>query len=160
MLKWLTRSSTVLSPIYQGALHAISIQLILQLMFTTPVQFIAGGKFYIGAWKALTHGGANMVHFNLKEAQQVSCILMLCISVIRQDVLVSLGTSASYFYSLFSLAMCFFSPHYHPFVFFETSAMLITFILLGKYLEYVAKGRTSEAIKKLMSLQVQLSLIF
>ncbi len=71
-----------------------------------------------------------------------------------QDVLVSLGTSASYLYSLFSMVMCFFLPHYQPFVFFETSAMLITFISLGKYLEYVAKGRTSEAIQKLMSLQV------
>ena len=71
-----------------------------------------------------------------------------------QDVLVSLGTSASYLYSLFSMVICFFLPHYQPFVFFETSAMLITFISLGKYLEYVAKGRTSEAIQKLMSLQV------
>ncbi|ELR21256.1 coppertranslocating P-type ATPase [Acanthamoeba castellanii str. Neff] len=118
-----------LSPLYAGYLHFISVQLILQLMLTTPVQFISGGKFYIGAWKALKHGGANM------------------------DVLVSLGTSASYLYSLFSMVMCFFLPHYQPFVFFETSAMLITFISLGKYLEYVAKGRTSEAIQKLMSLQ-------
>ncbi len=50
-----------LSPLYAGYLHFISLQLILQLMLTTPVQFISGGKFYVGAWKALKHGGANMV---------------------------------------------------------------------------------------------------
>lgn len=67
------------------------------------------------------------------------------------DVLVALGTSASYFYSvcalLYGAATGFWSPTY-----FETSAMLITFVLLGKYLESLAKGKTSDAIKKLVEL--------
>jgi len=53
---------SVLSPLYQGALHFVSIQLILQLMLTTPVQFIVGSRFYAGAWNALKHRGTNMVH--------------------------------------------------------------------------------------------------
>ena len=73
------------------------------------------------------------------------------------DVLVSLGTNASYIYSLISILHHHFSGYhmaadYHPTDFFETSAMLITFILLGKYLEAAAKGRTSDAITALLTL--------
>lgn len=73
------------------------------------------------------------------------------------DVLVSLGTNASYLYSMISILHHHFSGHhddmaYHPTDFFETSAMLITFILLGKYLEASAKGRTSDAITALLTL--------
>lgn len=73
------------------------------------------------------------------------------------DVLVSLGTNASYIYSLISILHHHFSGHhddmaYRPTDFFETSAMLITFILLGKYLEASAKGRTSDAITALLTL--------
>ena len=73
------------------------------------------------------------------------------------DVLVSLGTNASYGYSMISILHHHFSGHhegmtYHPTDFFETSAMLITFILLGKYLEASAKGRTSDAITALLTL--------
>ena len=96
----------------------------LQLALATPVQFIAGFTFYRGAFFALRNGSANM------------------------DVLVSLGTSAAYFYSLI---VAFTSPHAH--LYFEASAVLITLVLLGKYLEALAKGRTSEAIKRLMGLQ-------
>ncbi|MDD4549463.1 MAG: heavy metal translocating P-type ATPase [Syntrophomonadaceae bacterium] len=103
-----------------GWLHAPLTQVIL----ATPVQFLAGAAFYRGAYHALRNGSANM------------------------DVLVALGTSVAYFYSLGAL---FLLPGSH--LFFEVSAMLITFILLGKYLESIAKGRTSEAIKKLMGLQ-------
>lgn len=95
-----------------------------QLLLATPVQFIAGFTFYRGAYFALKNGSPNM------------------------DVLVSLGTSAAYFYSLIAL---FVTPHAS--LYFEASAMLITLVLLGKYLETLAKGRTSEAIKKLMGLQ-------
>jgi Cu+-exporting ATPase len=94
-----------------------------QLTLATPVQFIAGWPFYRGAWAALRNGSANM------------------------DVLVALGTSASYFFSIANLLTG--DPH----LYFETSAILITLIILGKMLEAVAKGRTSEAIKALMGLQ-------
>ncbi|XP_021730779.1 copper-transporting ATPase RAN1-like isoform X2 [Chenopodium quinoa] len=91
------------------------------------VQFVIGKRFYVAAAKALRRGATNM------------------------DVLVALGTSASYFYSvcalLYGAATGFWSPTY-----FETSAMLITFVLLGKYLESLAKGKTSDAIKKLVEL--------
>ncbi len=94
-----------------------------QIMLATPVQFIAGFTFYRGAYFALKNGAANM------------------------DVLVALGTSAAYFYSLIVSIL---DPHAD--LYFETSAILITLVLLGKYLESLAKGRTSEAIKKLMGL--------
>ena len=95
----------------------------LQLALATPVQFVAGWPFYRGAWAALRNGSANM------------------------DVLVALGTSAAYFFSIANLLTG--DPH----LYFETSAILITLIILGKMLEAVAKGRTSEAIKALMGLQ-------
>ncbi|NPV93226.1 MAG: copper-translocating P-type ATPase [Firmicutes bacterium] len=95
-----------------------------QLLLATPVQFYGGYPFYRGAFNSLRGGGANM------------------------DVLVALGTSAAYFYSLSAM---FFAPHSHGY--FEVSAVLITLILLGKFLEALAKGRTSEAIRKLMGLQ-------
>ncbi|KAF1083896.1 Copper-exporting P-type ATPase A [Sporotomaculum syntrophicum] len=95
---------------------------VFQFALATPVQFIAGYQFYLGAYKALRHGSANM------------------------DVLVAMGTSAAYFYSV---GTTFFFPGD---VYYETSAIIITLILLGRLLESAAKGRTSEAIKKLMGL--------
>ena len=94
-----------------------------QLALATPVQFIIGYRFYKGAYNALRGGGANM------------------------DVLISMGTSAAYFYSIYNLL-----TGVHEY-YFESSAVIITLILLGKTFEAVAKGKTSEAIKKLMGLQ-------
>lgn len=103
-----------------------------QLILATPVQFIIGWQFYVGAYKALKNKSANM------------------------DVLVALGTSAAYFYSLYltiqSIGM---DPGHEIHLYYETSAVLITLILLGKYFEKRAKGRSSEAIKKLMGLQAK-----
>ena len=98
----------------------------LNLLLATAVQFSAGLTFYRGAWSALKNRSANM------------------------DVLVALGTSAAYFYSLLAYAGLL-GPHRE--VFFETSAMLITFIRLGKYLEARARGKAGEALKKLLHLQ-------
>ncbi|KYQ89208.1 P-type ATPase [Tieghemostelium lacteum] len=117
--------------------NGISIADFLMFSLTTPVQFVIGKRFYINGWKSIKHGGANM------------------------DVLVALGTSCAYFYSVMVLLLAYVSPM-GPIMsdqiamktFFDTSASLITFILLGKYLEIIAKGKTSEAIKKLISLQV------
>ncbi|KAF5937133.1 hypothetical protein HYC85_024639 [Camellia sinensis] len=101
---------------------------ILRWVLSSPVQFIIGRRFYTGSYKALRHGSANM------------------------DVLIALGTNASYFYSVYSVLRAATSPNFKATDFFETSAMLISFILLGKYLEVLAKGKTSEAIAKLMNL--------
>jgi Cu+-exporting ATPase len=99
----------------------------MNLLLATIVQFTAGLTFYRGAWYALKGGSANM------------------------DVLVALGTSAAYFYSL--LAFFGLLGHHGGHVFFETSAMLIAFIRLGKYLEARARGKAGEALKKLLTLQ-------
>ncbi|XP_073307795.1 probable copper-transporting ATPase HMA5 isoform X1 [Primulina huaijiensis] len=108
--------------------NMLSIGAILKWILSTPVQFVIGRRFYIGAYKALRHGSANM------------------------DVLIALGTNAAYFYSVYSVLRDLTSQNFESSDFFETSALLITFILLGKYLEVLAKGKTSEAIAKLMDL--------
>ncbi|HEY4390676.1 MAG TPA: heavy metal translocating P-type ATPase [Paenibacillus sp.] len=109
-----------------------------QLILATPVQFYIGRQFYIGAYKALRNGSANM------------------------DVLVSLGTSAAYFYSLFltiQWAVNGGNVHHGPSMYYETSAVLITLVLMGKLFEALAKGRSSEAIKSLMGLQAKTALV-
>ncbi|MBD3919096.1 copper-translocating P-type ATPase [Paenibacillus sp. PR3] len=109
-----------------------------QLALATPVQFVIGSQFYVGAYKALRNRSANM------------------------DVLVSLGTSAAYFYSLYltlKWAITADAHHHAPDMYYETSAILITLIILGKLFEVLAKGRTSEAIKKLMGLQAKTALV-
>ncbi len=90
----------------------------------TPVQFYVGRQYYVGAYKSLRNGSANM------------------------DVLVVMGSSAAYFYSI-PIVLGILPGH----VYFETAAVIITLIKLGKYLEAKAKGRTSDAIKKLMNLR-------
>lgn len=107
----------------------------IQLIFATPVQFIIGKQFYVSAYKALRNKSANM------------------------DVLVVLGTSAAYFYSLYQ-AIITIGQHHMAQLYFETSAVLITLILLGKLFEAKAKGRSSEAIKKLMGLQAKTALVY
>jgi Cu+-exporting ATPase len=96
----------------------------LMLVLATPVQFYVGGQYYVGAYKSLRNRTANM------------------------DVLIAMGTSVAYFYSI-AVTLGMLPGH----VYFETSAVIITLIKLGKYLEARAKGRTSEAIKKLMGLR-------
>ncbi len=102
-----------------------------QLAVATPVQFIIGFRFYKHAYYALRSKSANM------------------------DVLISMGTSAAYFYSLYNVF--FEEPGMNGMkdLYFEAAAVIITLILLGKYFEAVAKGKTSEAIKKLMGLQAK-----
>lgn len=118
--------------------HGIYLGDFLVLLLTTPAQFWLGRKFYSNAWKALKHGSATM------------------------DVLVMLGTSAAYFYSLFAMVGALFStdPDYRPFVFFDTSTMLIMFVSLGRLLENRAKGRTSAALTDLMALAPSMATIY
>jgi Cu+-exporting ATPase len=98
----------------------------LNLLLATAVQFSAGLTFYRGAWSSIKNRSANM------------------------DVLVALGTSAAYFYSLLAYFGLLGSTHE---VFFETSAMLIAFIRLGKYLEARARGKAGDTLRKLLHLQ-------
>ncbi len=98
----------------------------LMLALATPVQFYVGRQYYEGAYKALRGGSANM------------------------DVLVALGSSVAYFYSL-PIVFGWLPGH----LYLETAAVIITLIRLGKFLEARAKGRTSEAIKKLMGLRAR-----
>lgn len=102
-----------------------------QLTLATIVQFGIGWQFYIGAYKSLRSGSANM------------------------DVLVALGTSAAYFYSLFETIKWIVQPQITPHLYFETSAVLITLILLGKYLEARAKSQTTNALSTLLNLQAK-----
>jgi Cu+-exporting ATPase len=95
------------------------------LALATPVQFYTGWDYYTGGWKSLRNASANM------------------------DVLVAMGSSAAYFYS-FALLLY---PPLGKHVYFETSAVIITLIKLGKMLESRAKGRTGGAIRKLMGLR-------
>lgn len=103
---------------------------VLNFILTTPIQFIAGYPFYKSTFRAARHGKANM------------------------DTLIMLGTSAAYFYSV---AATFVLTGYMAF--YDTAALLITFILLGRTLEAIAKGRTSRAIRKLMDLQAKVAVI-
>ncbi len=105
--------------------HPLVSNKVFQFTLATPVQFLAGWQFYRGAYRALRNGTANM------------------------DVLVAMGTTAAY---LLSVATTFFIPGD---VYYETGAVIITLIILGRFLEARAKGRTSEAIRKLISLQAR-----
>jgi len=100
-----------------------------QLIIATPVQFIIGARFYKHAFNALRSGSANM------------------------DVLIAMGTSAAYFFSLYNVFYQTVPAGMMKDLYFEASAIIITLILLGKYLEAVAKDKTSEAIRKLAQLQ-------
>ena len=112
---------------------------IVSLVLTTPIQLIIGASFYKGMWSAL-----RMKTFNM-------------------DSLIAIGTSVAYFYSLITFVLYFINTGSLiglngakiPELYFETAAFLITFVILGKWLEAKAKGQTSEAIKKLMGLQAK-----
>nr|QGT40755.1 copper-translocating P-type ATPase [Staphylococcus epidermidis] len=102
-----------------------------QFVLATPVQFVIGWQFYVGAYKNLRNGSANM------------------------DVLVALGTSAAFFYSIYESIKWLINTNYEPHLYFETSAVLITLILFGKYLEARAKTQTTNALSKLLNLQAK-----
>ena len=110
--------------------HAVWVNWLFFLL-ATPVQFYTGSGFYIGGWKSVRGGAANM------------------------DVLVALGSSTAYFYSVAVLIV----PGIGEHVYFETSAVIITLIKLGKLLEVRAKGRASAAIRKLMDLAPKFALV-
>ena len=102
---------------------------VLQLILATPVQFYVGRQFYRTAWKTLRAGSPGM------------------------DLLVVMGTSAAYFFSVFNGFFAASMAVESRGLYFEASAIIITLVLLGKFLEARAKGKTSDAIRKLMDLQ-------
>ncbi len=117
--------ATWLAATFGGAWDPHMVEKYIGFILATPVQFWIGARFYRGMWGALKQRTGNM------------------------DTLIAVGTSAAYFYSL---AATFVPTLYMEPVFYETSALLITFVILGKLLESRAKGRTGDAIKKLMGL--------
>lgn len=107
------------------------------LILTIPVQFGIGKRFYKSAYKSLKHGSPTM------------------------DVLVVLGTSCAFFFSIMAmLVSLLMEPHTRPSTIFDTSTMLITFITLGRFLENRAKGQTSKALSRLMSLAPSMATIY
>ena len=108
-----------------GAWDPMMVGKYIGFVLATPVQIFAGAQFYRGFWHALKRRTGNM------------------------DTLIAIGTSSAYFYSL---AATFIPALQGEPVFYETSALLLTFVILGKLLEARAKGKTSDAIKKLMGL--------
>ncbi|KAI7891837.1 uncharacterized protein EV154DRAFT_463464 [Mucor mucedo] len=113
-------------PIFLPGLYLMDIT---QLVLTMPVQFGVGKRFLTSAFASILHGAPTM------------------------DVLVSISTLAAFSFSILSMAHGIFTQvKVPPTVFFDTSTMLITFIVLGRYLENKAKGKSSSALSKLMSL--------
>jgi len=102
---------------------------LIMFLLSTPIQFWIGWRFYKGAWAALKNGVADM------------------------DLLIAIGTTTAYAYSVATLFFI------QGDMFFETPALLITFVLLGKYLEALSKGKASDAIKKLMGMRPKMAVI-
>jgi len=134
----LTAGAVLTVPVVLGSMHhwltwvpPVFQNVWILTVLTTPVQFWVGGQFYRGAWAAFTHKTSDM------------------------NTLIALGTSAAYFYSLaMTIAPDFFRARgIAPAVHYETAAVIITLILLGRLLEAVARGRTSQAMKRLMGLR-------
>ena len=118
-------------PISQETIFGFNSKDIIVMVLTIPVMVYSGWQFHRGAIKTLRHGQFNM------------------------DVLIFMGTNAAFWYSVLTLFII-----REGAVFFETAALLITFLLLGKYLEARAKGQTSQAIRKLIELQAKEAIVF
>ncbi|MBI3592177.1 MAG: copper-translocating P-type ATPase, partial [Nitrospirae bacterium] len=133
--KQLVISSMLTAPVIIGSMLHIPVISDWYILFllATPVQFWTGMRFHKAAFSALRHGATNM------------------------NTLISVGTNSAYIYSAAATFMpqFFFKGGVTPHVYFDTSATIITLILLGRLLEAKAKGKTSEAIRKLMGLQAK-----
>jgi P-type Cu+ transporter len=102
-------------------------------ILTTPVLLFSGSQFFVGSWKAIKHGATDM------------------------NTLITIGTGSAYIYSLIATFLPGFLPENMRHIYFDTTAVIITLILVGKLLEARAKGRTSAAIKKLLGLQPKIA---
>jgi len=119
-------------------INGLTLSDVILVSLTTPAQFWVGRKFYRSAFKSLKHKSATM------------------------DVLVMLGTTSAYVYSLVTLIFALFDTEgsMHPMLFFDTSTMLIMFVSFGRFLENRAKGKTSAALTNLMSLTPSMATIY
>lgn len=122
---------TMLDHLFGMSLPTIFMNPWFQLAFAAPVQFILGWQFYVGAYKNLKNFTANM------------------------DVLVVMGTTAAFGFSLYQTYLWVTGAVEHPHLYFEASAIIITLILFGKYLETRAKSQTTGAISKLLDMQAK-----
>eukprot|EP00658_Telonema_sp_P-2_P062469 TRINITY_DN51142_c0_g1_i1.p1 TRINITY_DN51142_c0_g1~~TRINITY_DN51142_c0_g1_i1.p1 ORF type:complete len:512 (+),score=142.99 TRINITY_DN51142_c0_g1_i1:189-1724(+) len=113
----------------------LTLQVLLLFLLVTPIQLVVGRVFYAKCFSSLSNGQTTM------------------------DVLIALGTSAAYLYSIGSMALMVLREDYRGHTFFETCAMLITFVLFGRILEHAAKERTTDAIAHLVSLQPSTALL-
>ena len=131
VLRWLLVMSAVLGSATMALMWILDmsdhLSLVILFVLATPVQFVAGYRFYIGTYRSLRNRKLNM------------------------DVLIVLGTSTAWLYSTAVMI----TPHAFPVmdVYFDTSALIITFILAGKYLEALSKTRASGAMRKLIGLR-------
>ena len=132
IMMWITPAMKVL---HRKLYRAVTVEALLGFILATPVQFWLGMVFHVPAYKSVTHRAATM------------------------DVLVSLGSWAAYIYSLVAVILGLFYPKFQSPLFFDTPVMLITFILLGRLLESIAKGKTSEALTKLIQLQAATAIL-
>eukprot|EP00041_Stephanoeca_diplocostata_P022512 m.538283 g.538283 ORF g.538283 m.538283 type:complete len:1088 (+) comp22081_c0_seq2:227-3490(+) len=122
-------SSSAKASLHTHVIGDLSAQWLVLCILATPVQFYVGARYYRGSYHALKAGGANM------------------------DVLIAIGTSTAYVYSAVLVVANMFSAGFDGDQYFETSAMLITIIVLGEYIKESAKGRTSDVLHKLLDLQ-------
>jgi Cu+-exporting ATPase len=140
---WVLRNRSIVAAILAASIMVLGFsppfvgQPYLLWALATPVQFWAGLRFYRGAWGALKHRTSDM------------------------NTLIAVGTSVAYFYSLIAVIFpgLFATGVLEPHLYFDTSAMIITLILLGRFLEARAKGQTSEAIKKLIGMQPKTAIV-
>ncbi|KAF0977493.1 hypothetical protein FDP41_003485 [Naegleria fowleri] len=119
----------------QEIIQGLSRSVLLCWLLATPIQFYFGKPLYLSAYRALRYARKP-----------------------NMDALVMLSTTTAYLYSVLNVVIAFFLKSYHAEVFFETSAMLLTFIILGRFLEILAKGQTSNMLSKMMELKVSRAL--
>ncbi|RHY77680.1 hypothetical protein DYB38_010889 [Aphanomyces astaci] len=115
--------------------NGLTVKCLVMFLLTTPVQFGIGLRFYVAAYKGLQHGMMGM------------------------DFLIVVGTTASYLYSFISMVGCILSPTFRGHHFFESSAMLISFVTIGKYLESKAKKDTAQSLGVLVKMQPKHALL-